>query len=301
MDIQQNQERIKAIYQMLFEMATGNLSFRIIKTDQNDEVGKLSEMLNNLAGKMHDIILQSGYVNPHYSYQNLVQTSFILEHNFIVSNFNAHVPEALNYESEELFQVDFGKFIAPQSFGIWNQKKMEASLDDNYHSTVQLILKTGNNKLLPTFCTISRLRYSDKIIVNSITTILQELLSDAKYVIKINPEKQSEAVIMQNLYDYILNHLEQPLPTLKELAVLFDSNEYKLKLGFREFFKTSIYNFYHEERLKRAHLMIQQTMIPLKEIAIMNGFNTYLNFYKAFKKRFKYAPSEVARSPNEAN
>ena len=301
MDTQQNQQRIKAIYQMLFEMATGNLSFRIIKTDQNDEVGKLSEMLNNLAGKMHDIILQSGYVNPHYSYQNLVQTSFILEDNFIISNFNAHVPEALNYESEELFHVNFGKFIAPQSFGIWNQKKMEASLDDNYHSTVQLILITGNNKLLPTFCTISRLRYSDKIIVNSITTILQELLSDAKYVIKINPEKQSEAVIMQNLYDYILNHLEQPLPTLKELAVLFDSNEYKLKLGFREFFKTSIYNFYHEERLKRAHLMIQQTKIPLKEIAIMNGFNTYLNFYKAFKKRFKYAPSEVDRGPNDTD
>ena len=237
MDMQQNQQRIKAIYQMLFEMATGNLSFRIIKTDQNDEVGKLSEMLNNLAGKMHDIILQSGYVNPHYSYQNLVQTTFILDDNFIISNFNAHVPEALYYESEELFQVDFGKFIAPQSFSIWNQKKMEASLDDNYHSTVQLILITGNNKLLPTFCTISRLRYSDKIIVNSITTILQELLSDAKYVIKIKPEKQSEAVIMQNLYDYILNHLEQPLPTLKELAVLFDSNEYKLKLGFANFSK----------------------------------------------------------------
>jgi AraC-like DNA-binding protein len=250
---------------------------------------------------MHDILLRSGYVNPHYSYQNLVQTTFILDDNFIISNFNAHVLQALYYESEELFQVDFGKFIAPQSFSIWNQKKKEASLDDNYHSTVQLIFVTGNNKLIPTFCTISRLRYSDKIIVNSITTILQELLSDPKYVIKINPERQSEAVVMQNLYDYILNHLEEPLPTLKELAVLFDCNEYKLKLGFREFFKTSIYNFYHDERLKRAHLMIQQTKIPLKEIAIMNGFNTYLNFYKAFKKRFKYAPSEVDRSPNEAN
>jgi methyl-accepting chemotaxis protein len=63
MDTQQNQQRIKAIYQMFFEMATGNLSFRIIKTDQNDEVGKLSEMLNNLAGKMHDIILQNQVVN----------------------------------------------------------------------------------------------------------------------------------------------------------------------------------------------------------------------------------------------
>jgi hypothetical protein len=182
MDTQQNQQRIKAIYQMLFEMATGNLSFRIITTDQNDEVDKLSEILNNLAGKMHDIILRTGYVNPHYSYQNLVQTTFILDENFIISNFNAHVPEALYYHSEELFQVDFGKFIAPQSFNIWNQKKKEASLDDNYHSTVQLIFITGNNKLVPTFCTISRLRYSDKIIVNSITTILQELLSDTKYV-----------------------------------------------------------------------------------------------------------------------
>ena len=301
MENQKIQQRIKAIYQMLFEMATGNLAFRIIKTDQDDEVGKMSEMLNNLAGEMHDILLQSGYVNPHYSYQNLVQTTFILDDNFLISNYNAHALQALYYESEELFQVDFGKFIAPQSSSIWNQKKIEASLDDNYHSTVQLIFVTGNNKLLPAFCTISRLRYSDKIIVNSITTILQELLSDPKYVIKINPERQSEAIVMQNLYDYILNHLEEPLPTLKELAVLFDCNEYKLKLGFREFFKTSIYNFYHDERLKRAHLMILQTKIPLKEIAIMNGFNTYLNFYKAFKKRFKYAPSEVDRSPNEAN
>jgi AraC-like DNA-binding protein len=301
MENQKTQQRIKAIYQMLFEMATGNLAFRIIKTDQDDEVGKISEMLNKLAGEMHDILLRSGYVNPHYSYQNLVQTTFILDDNFIISNFNAHVLQALYYESEELFQVDFGKFIAPQSSSIWNQKKIEASLDDNYHSTVHLIFVTGNNKLLPTFCTISRLRYSNKIIVNSITTILQELLSDPKYVIKINPERQSEAIVMQNLYDYILNHLEEPLPTLKELAILFDYNEYKLKLGFREFFKTSIYNFYHEERLKRAHLMIQQTKIPLKEIAIMNGFNTYLNFYKAFKKRFKYAPSEVDRGPADVD
>ena len=68
----------------------------------------------------------------------------------------------------------------------------------------------------------------------------QEVVEGA--LIKIATEKHSEAVVMQNLYDYILNHLEEPLPTLKELAVLFDTNEYKLKHGFREFFKTSIYN-----------------------------------------------------------
>lgn len=298
MDTQQNQQRIKAIYQMLFEMATGNLSFRIITTDQNDEVDKLSEILNNLAGKMHDIILRTGYVNPHYSYQNLVQTTFILDENFIISNFNAHVPEALYYESEELFQVDFGNFIAPQSFNIWNQKKMEASLDDNYHSTVQLIFITGNNKLVPTFCTISRLRYSDKIIINSITTILQELLSNAKYLLKTASEKQSEALVMQSIYDYILNHLEEPLPNLKKLAAMFASEEHKLKIGFRKYFNTSVYNFYHLERLKKSHLLIQKTEIPLKEIAFICGFSAYLNFYKAFKKQYGYSPSDLNR-PSE--
>ena len=300
MENQKTPQRIKAIYRMLFEMATGNLSFRIIITDQNDEVNKLCEKLNKLAGEMHHIILQSGYVNPHYSYQNLVQTTFILDDKYIIRSFNTHVPEALYYKAQELFKADFGKIIAPQSFSIWNEKKMEASLDDNYHSTVPLIFITGNNKLLPSFCTISRLRHSDKIVINTITTLLQELLSDTSHSIKIATEKHPEIVVMQNLYDYILNHLDEPLPTLKELSVLFDTNEYKLKQGFREFFKTSIYNFYHEERLKRAHLMIQQTKIPLKEIALLNGFNTYLNFYKAFRKRYQYAPSEVERGPNEA-
>ena len=300
MENQKKPQRIKAIYQMLFEMATGNLSFRIIIADQNDEIDKLSEKLNKLAEEMYDIILQSGYVNLHYSYQNLVQTTFILDDNFIISNFNAHVPEALYYKSQELFMVDFGKFIAPQSFSIWNEKKMEASLDDYYHSTVPLFFITGNNKLLHSFCTISRLRYSDKILISSITTLFQELLADASHSIKIATEKHSEVIVMQNLYDYILNHLNEPLPALKELAVLFDTNAYKLKQGFREFFKTSIYNFYHEERLKRAHLMIQQTKIPLKKIALMNGFNTYLNFYKAFRKRYQYTPSEVERGSDEA-
>jgi AraC-like DNA-binding protein len=295
MDKQQNQQRIKMIYQMLFEMATGNLSFRIIKTDQNDELDKLSEILNKFAGEMHDILLRSGYVNPHYSYQNLVQTTFILDNNFIISSFNAHVPGALYYESEELFQADFGKFIAPQSFSIWNQKKMEASLDDNYHSTVQLIFIMANNKLLPSFCTISRLRYSDKIVISSITTILQELLSDASHSIKTATEKQSEAVVMQNLYDYILNHLEEPLPTLKQLAAMFSSEEHKLKIGFRKYFNTSVYNFYHLERLKKSHLLIQKTEIPLKEIAFICGFSAYLNFYKAFKKHYGYAPSDLNR------
>jgi transcriptional regulator GlxA family with amidase domain len=76
---------------------------------------------------------------------------------------------------------------------------------------------------------------------------------------------------------------------------MFAIEEHILKNGFRTFFKTSVYNFYQEERLKRANLMIRQTAVSLKEIAYLNGFKGYLNFYKAFKKRFGYKPSDLSR------
>ncbi|HEX8014403.1 MAG TPA: AraC family transcriptional regulator, partial [Flavobacterium sp.] len=89
--------------------------------------------------------------------------------------------------------------------------------------------------------------------------------------------------------------LTEPLPSIKELARQFGTNDFKLKDGFRHFFHTSIYKFYTEQRLKRAYLMIEQTDIPLKNISFMNGFNSYPNFSKSFKKQFGFSPKELGR------
>src|SRR5690606_20078188 len=95
--------------------------------------------------------------------------------------------------------------------------------------------------------------------------------------------KTQNLELVQKLYDYILKHLDEPLPTLQQLAVIFKTHDYILKQGFRDLFNTSIYHFYHESRLKRARTMILETDIPLKEVALKSGFNSYANFYKAFK------------------
>ena len=113
---------------------------------------------------------------------------------------------------------------------------------------------------------------------------------------------QTATILIQKVLDYIQNHLEEPLPSTKELSAMFGTNEFTLKDSFRKVLKTSIYQFYNDERLKKAHLLIQQTGIPLKEIALMSGFNDYTNFYKAFKKRFDYPPSELKRNtPDNPN
>jgi len=46
-----NQQRINNIYQMLLEMAEGNFSYRIPRTDDDDELEALIVLLNWLACK----------------------------------------------------------------------------------------------------------------------------------------------------------------------------------------------------------------------------------------------------------
>jgi AraC-like DNA-binding protein len=191
--------------------------------------------------------------------------------------------------------MTFDEIIAPQSLDIWQSIKQEIQNNEDYHNTVQLVLVTGNKKLLPLHFTISKLLQRNEIIITSVTTVLQDSLGDTfNSNNKLTPRSKDSAII-QNVYNYIINNLEEPLPSVKTLAKMFGSNEFKLKEGFRNLFNTSIYQLYNEERLKKAHNLIQETNLSLKEIAFMSGFNSYLNFYKAFKKKYHYAPSELSR------
>ncbi|MBC7523369.1 MAG: helix-turn-helix domain-containing protein [Flavobacterium sp.] len=101
------------------------------------------------------------------------------------------------------------------------------------------------------------------------------------------------AVLIQKVQDHIVNHLEEALPSTKELAQMFGINDFILKQSFLGLFETSIYQFYNDKRLKKARLLIEQTTIPLANIASLAGFNHYINFYKAFKKKYSQSPSDI--------
>lgn len=115
------------------------------------------------------------------------------------------------------------------------------------------------------------------------------------------PAEQPGSLIVQKLQDYIMNNLHEPLPTTRELSKMFGTNEFTLKENFRVLLHTSIYQFYNDERLKKAYYLILQTDLPLKEIAFICGFNDYTNFFKAFKKKYGETPKEVQSKPRGKN
>jgi len=140
---------------------------------------------------------------------------------------------------------------------------------------------------------------------NEIATMLNgvaEKIQNAEYLNPyINHQKlktpgiDHATSLIQKVQEYILDHLEAPLPSTKELSEMFDTNEFTLKEYFRNLLKTSVYQFYNDERLKKAHNLIQQTTLPLKQISFLCGFSNYTNFFKAFKKKYNYSPGEVKR------
>jgi AraC-like DNA-binding protein len=79
------------------------------------------------------------------------------------------------------------------------------------------------------------------------------------------------------------------IPMLADRAGI---NEFKLKIGFRELFRTSPYQYRLQLCLKQAKVLLEETDDTIDQIASKVGFDTYNGFSTAFKKAFNLAPTE---------
>lgn len=297
-----NHKRIHSIYQMLFEMAAGNFNFKIKRSEADDELEALVVLVNIVAEELRASLFHRGYINTHFSFQYLVQNTLVLDNEFIIQSYSPDVPENLQIAEDYLKGKPFSSILDDVSIPVWNLVTGPILWDAYFHLIIQLNFKTPDGLIIPAFCTVTRLLHSSKILISSITIVVEDSFAPNPVLLNSSSDvpdedRKYDAKLIQHVYDYILDNLETPLPSVQELSKIFGTNEYDLKDGFRHFFNTSIYQFYNEERLKRAHLLIQQTTSPLKSIAFMCGFMTYTAFSKAFRKRFNYSPKVLLRRP----
>ncbi len=284
-------QRIKQLYRMLFELATGNLLYRIEPQTQ-DDITKLVDALNTFAAQLQLTIRKSGYVLPYYSYQNLAHSALILDVNFTVIGFIKDASFHYMHDANALLGISAIDLIHPNSKSLWEELVRQAKEENELVAVIHLNFLTGTKDIQPSFCSMYRLLGTPNFLLSCITTTIEEI---AELNQSANGQLH-EVRVIQELYHYIMENLEKPLPTIKQLAVMFSTNEFKLKQGFRHFFNSGIHNFYNSERLKRAHLLIQQTNHQLKTIALLSGFQDYGTFSKAFKKKFGYGPGSLSRN-----
>lgn len=138
MDSELNQVRFQNIYQMLIQMGKGNFTNRIKQSGEDDNLEILIVLVNMLAEELNSLISHKGYVNPHHSSKYLVQTSFILDSNFIIKSFNSDVSSNLGYTPEDLINKPFSAILSKESAFVWNGIKEDLQRDLIHSSAQQL-------------------------------------------------------------------------------------------------------------------------------------------------------------------
>ena len=96
--------------------------------------------------------------------------------------------------------------------------------------------------------------------------------------------------------ELINQRLDSP-PNLSEIARTVGLNEYKLKRGFKELYRTTVFGYLSEQRLLLARQYLRDTQKTAAEIAADLGYSTPQHFNNAFKKRFGNPPDLDRKNP----
>jgi len=296
MSVPNQDEKLKIIYQLLFDLATGRKTVVLNMDTLDDEYDAIILSLLEHGERIRALALDQGMVPSYLSFEHLNQFVFVLDSNYRIINFNLTVVERLKYASEAIQSLLFESLLDDSSKLVWNDLLKQVKNETPFFVTMELLFLTVDGFKLPLFCSVSSSLVKQCVFVLSAEVVLKDV-PQLKQIPSVAIEKaRAEAEVIDKVHAYILEHLNAPLPSLKSLATLFGSEEHKIRLGFRKHYLTSVYQFYQDERLKKAYLLILQSDLPLKDVAFQCGFVTYLNFYKAFRKKYGFSPSEVART-----
>ncbi|WP_019419460.1 helix-turn-helix transcriptional regulator [Paenibacillus sp. OSY-SE] len=94
--------------------------------------------------------------------------------------------------------------------------------------------------------------------------------------------------------DIMLENMSEP-PSLIELSRMIGMNDYKLKVGFKEMYGTTVFGYLRGKRLEKACLLLQQGDVNVNEASCAVGYSNPSYFAEAFREKYGINPGELAR------
>ncbi|PZV20754.1 MAG: AraC family transcriptional regulator [Leptolyngbya sp.] len=92
----------------------------------------------------------------------------------------------------------------------------------------------------------------------------------------------------------LIDRLDDP-PTLLELARQVNLNDYKLKVGFKQVFGTTVFGYLHQHRMETARQLLHSRRLNVKEVAQTVGYANQSRFAAAFRKQYGINPKTYGR------
>ena len=220
---------------------------------------------------------------------NFYELTFVLkgELNYRINGEKVHLREndCIYVKDGDIRERDHSSVCDYVSFNFHNP--LDVKLPTRFENCV-----SGEIKLIFSACDeISAKYYDSADKIGTALKLIVKILSDKLCTNEENP-------VIVNVKRYVSSNLSQKL-TLENVSssVGYSPNYcdtlFKRETGF------SILNYVILERVAKAKLLLQESILSLREIAKTVGFEDYNYFARTFKKKCGYSPTEYKLSLNK--
>ncbi|MBZ8182856.1 helix-turn-helix transcriptional regulator [Oscillatoria salina] len=121
---------------------------------------------------------------------------------------------------------------------------------------------------------------------------IDEQISPPKHNVTLQPQ---DIDCIHNAKDILLSNIESP-PSLLELAKKAGTNDYKLKIGFRQLFGTTVFGYLRNQRMEQARQLLLEKQMNVSEVAQTVGYSSLSRFSTAFKNYFGITPKTYQKN-----
>ena len=318
MDRPENKKRLEDIFSQLVKISNGNFSYQINRSDNDDILEALTFLTNSASEEIKDAFRHQAFVNLHNSYHLVVQMFFEINDRGFILKTNHRVQELLGYDQGAFLDVPFIDLLTNDSRKGWKKLLKELNRSSISEMTVNLTFMEQSGLELPAHCHIIRFlnntNNKERTIITSFDMVQNKGIKERKIKKKVELQLQDHKLLskkmdkeepllnmvdfdnLRRVKDYILDNLDEPLPSIKTLAQLCWTNEYKFKRGFKELYAMTPFQYQKNERLRRAHVLIEHSNKTIGSIAKMVGFKKGNHLAREFKKKYGYSPTALRKS-----
>ncbi|GGF95262.1 helix-turn-helix transcriptional regulator [Paenibacillus aceti] len=127
-------------------------------------------------------------------------------------------------------------------------------------------------------------------VLELLSAAFQSLLMERRPPVLSKNEMQK----IRQARELILEGMSNP-PTLIELSRMIGLNDYKLKVGFKEMYGTTVFGYLREKRLEKALQLLQQGNMNVYETSLAVGYSNPSHFAQAFRGKYGVLPGSLVR------
>ncbi|WP_430613197.1 helix-turn-helix domain-containing protein [Flavobacterium sp. JP2137] len=289
-----SKRRWENLVQGLLELGKGKLDQQLLIRNLNDDFETIEALFNLVSEELRERLIHLSFTKPNEFQKYTNHFIIIVNRNFIIKNvcdsFLSH------------FSMDFSSLKKQSLLGY-----VDPDTADFLKSPSDVLQITNNQAMQSIVLLKQSFLFNIKSFNNNKTQLinLYQLQIDNKY---FNPaylkdtiekgrliqKRRNEDIIEQVKFNLDNRSLSQKI-SLKQLCIDFGINSNQLKKLFKEQYQCSVYEYHISLRMKHAHLLIETSTLPFKEISEMVGYSQYSAFVNYFKMYYKILPNQLRK------